>query len=368
MNARAFTTKLVLCLLAAVVVTPLLAQTTGTIYVNTNQVTNEVWSYTRAADGTLTFAGKFATQGKGTGGNNLESQGSILISQDGKYVVAANPGSNEITSFSVQPGGQLTFVSKVRSGGTYPVSLANFGTLVYVLNSRGTSNINAFRLKNGGVLKQMLGTKRTLSSSHPSPAQVGFSKDGTILVVTELDTNKIDSFTIDAEGMATGPLVQDSSGPAPFGFAFDNAGHLIVSEATNSAMSSYSVSPTGVLTLITGSLVDFGKAACWVVNTNNPAFTNQFSYTTNTNNNTISGFTILPDGSLTLVNANGRTAVLPRGADPLDMALSSDSQYMYAQEGRFGGIVGFQIQPDGNLVQVTSVTGIPASQYGMIGN
>jgi len=188
-----------------------------------------------------------------------------------------------------------------------------------------------------------------------------------LLVVTELRANKIDTFTLDARGRGTGPLVQNSNGPGPFGFAFDNAGHLIVSEATNSAVSSYSVDSGGVLTLITGSLLDFGKAACWIANTNNPAFPNQYSYTTNTNNDTISGFNILSDGSLSLLNADGRTFVLPQGADPLD-ELIADNQYLYVVEGRFGGIVGFQIQPDGSLVQVTSVTGLPASQYGIAGN
>ena len=49
-------------------------------------------------------------------------------------------------------------------------------------------------------------------------------------------------------------------------FAYDSAGHLIVSEVMKSAASSYSVSSSGVLTVITPSLVDFGKAACWTVN------------------------------------------------------------------------------------------------------
>src|SRR5689334_5719258 len=65
-------------------------QSTGAVFVNTNQTTNEVWSYARASDGTLTFAGKFATQGSGSGTQKLDSQGSIALSRNGKYLFVVN--------------------------------------------------------------------------------------------------------------------------------------------------------------------------------------------------------------------------------------------------------------------------------------
>ena len=123
-----------------------------------------------------------------------------------------------------------------------------------------------------------------------------------------------------------------------------------------------------MISVITAALVDFGRAACWVQNTNNPAFPNQYSYVTNTGNATISGYRIASDGSLTLLNANGRTFKLPNGADPLDMAISSDSKYLYVLQGHFGALTGFQIQSDGSLVQITNIVGTPSTSYGLIGN
>lgn len=345
-----------------------LAQTTGAIYVNSNQTTNnEVWSYTRASDGTLAFAGKFATQGSGSGGDDLKSQGSIALSQDGKFVFAVNANSNDVTSFSVQPGAQLTFVSKVSSGGTFPNSLTVFGNLLYVLN-QGSSRINAYRVGRSGQLTPISNSSRKLSSAQALGGQISFSPDGTLLLVAEHMSNKLDTFTVGSDGRATGPLVQNSNGIAPLGFAFDNAGHVIVSEVRFSTISSYAVSSAGVLTSVTASLADFGDAACWTANTNNSKLANQYSYITNTRADTVSGLKIGGDGSVTLLNSNGITATLPTGAFPLDDVVSADSNYLYVLAQHLPGLIGFHIQSDGSLVQVTTVTGIPTSSFGMAGN
>lgn len=348
--------------------TACLAQTTGAIYVNANQSTNnEVWSYTRASDGTLAFAGKFATQGNGSGGNNLKSQGSIAVSQDGKFVFVVNANSNDVTSFSVQPGAQLTFIGKVSSGGTFPNSLTVVGNLLYVLN-QGNSRIAAFRVSATGQMTQIANSVRKLSGPGALGGQISFSPDGTLLLVAEHMSNKLDTFTVGSDGRATGPLVQNSNGIAPLGFAFDNAGHVIVSEVRFSTISSYAVSPTGVLTSITNQLADFGDAACWTANTNNPSFPNQYSYITNTRADTVSGLKIASDGSVTLLDANGITASLPTGAFPLDDVVSADSNYLYVLAEHLPGLIGYRIQSDGSLVQVTTVTGIPTSSFGMAGN
>src|ERR1051326_4382677 len=195
-----------------------------------------------------------------------------------------------------------------------------------------------------------------LISATISVVQGGVTPDGTTLIVAEINTNNIDTYAIGADGRATGPTVQASAGPGPFGFAFDNAGHLVVSEVTLSSASSYTVSG-GVLHVVTGELLDFGKAACWVANTSNPALPQQYSYITNTGTDTVSGFAIASDGSISLLNADGKTAVLAPGANPLDMAISSDSKYLYVLEQQLPAIASFVIQTDGSLVQIQDLPG-----------
>ena len=83
------------------------------------------------------------------------------------------------------------------------------------------------------------------------PAQIGFSRDGELLVVTEKAGNRINTYTIDDDGLPSAPIDNASNGMTPFGFAFNNAGTLVVSEAfggapNQSAASSYSASDDGV--------------------------------------------------------------------------------------------------------------------------
>ncbi len=59
--------------------------------------------------------------------------------------------------------------------------------------------------------------------------------------------------------------------------------------------------------------------------------------------------------------------MLPAHSDPLDEVISADNNYLYVLEGTFGGVVGLSIQPDGGLVEAASVTGTPATSYGMTG-
>ncbi len=90
---------------------------------------------------------------------------------------------------------------------------------------------------------------------------------------------------------------------------------------------------------------------------------------TNTGNATISGYAIASDGSISLVDANGQTFVLPTGASPLDEAISSDNNYLYVLEGiSYGGLASFRINSDGSLTQLQDILGIPLSAYGITGN
>ena len=341
------------------------SQTVGAVYINGNTAANEVWAYTRAADGTLTFAGTYSTQGGGSALNSVNSQGGIVLAPNGKALFVVNNISNDITMFAVNSPGHLTFLQRISSGGAYPVSLAIFRNVLYVLNARVNANITAFKFSRTGMTP-LAGSTLPLSAATPNPAQISFSPTGKVLVVAEISTNKLDTYTVAKTGLATGPQVQNSNGKGPFGFAFDTAGHVIVSEVTHSAMSSYAVSPTGALTVITPSLPDTQSTACWVVNTNNPAFPNQYSYTTNTASGNISSYTINSDGSLTLLK--GIAADLGVGSDPIDMAMSADNNYMYTLEGTAQGIIGYQVQSDGSLVMVTSVSGTPASSFGIAAN
>ncbi len=213
----------------------------GAVYVQTNDASrNEIVAYRRAPNGPLDLIGTFATGGKGTGMPRLGSQGSVILSDDNRWLLVTNVGSDEISVFSVSDG-RLRLTDKVRSHGDMPFSLALRGNLLYVLNAGGAGNITAFTLNNSGRLSHLSHSTRPLSgsvsgsSTAPAPAQVSFSPDGGTLVVTEKATSIIDTYTVGSDGLASGPTVHNSNGETPFGFAFRSDGIFVVTEAHNAA-------------------------------------------------------------------------------------------------------------------------------------
>jgi hypothetical protein len=68
-----------------------------------------------------------------------------------------------------------------------------------------------------------------------------------------------------------------------------------------------------------------------------------------------------------LVNPDGKTAILPRGAYPLDMLIDRDNKYLYVLNGHLPGVTGYSIQSDGNLVQIQDLRGTPGTSWGIAG-
>ena len=241
------------------------------VYVQTNDAAgNEVIAFSRTRDGALAPLGRYSTGGRGTGSPHLASAGSVVLSDDGRWLLVVNAGSDELSLFAVQPDG-LRLADRAGSGGSKPTSVAVSGALVYVLNN-GTPSISGFRIADG-KLTAIPASTRPLSSADADPAQVSFTTDGTVLIVTERGTDTISSYLIDERGYAQGPATIKSSGQTPYGFGLTADGSLIVSEAFGgatgaAATSSYAVSVAGELTVVSGSVGDTRSEVCWVVLTN----------------------------------------------------------------------------------------------------
>jgi 6-phosphogluconolactonase (cycloisomerase 2 family) len=78
------------------------AKKSGMLYTLTNAaIGNEVVAYSQAANGQLTFQGSYATGGLGSGAG-LGSQGSIITSQDKRWLFAVNAGSNQVSVFAIK--------------------------------------------------------------------------------------------------------------------------------------------------------------------------------------------------------------------------------------------------------------------------
>jgi 6-phosphogluconolactonase len=337
--------------------------TVGAVYTLSNATAgNAVLIFGRAPDGSLSPAGSASTQGNGTG-SGLGSQGAVTLSDDGRFLFAVNAASNTITSFVVD-GTSLTRVSTVASGGTLPISITVHGSVLYVLNGGGTENITGFSVSPSGALALLPGSSRPLSGTGVGPAQVGFDPSGRWLVVTEKATNRIDVYAVGTDGYASAPTVNPSAGQTPFGFAFNQHGVLIVSEAFGgapnaSAVSSYTLGANGSLDVVSASVPTTETAACWVVVTNN----GKFAYATNTGSASVTGYEVRR-GSLEILDADGKTG--NTGATPIDAAVSRNSQFLYALAAGSHAINAFAVrQNDGSLSPVGGAAGLPVGAVGL---
>ena len=341
----------------------------GAVYTLTNaNAANAVAVWNRAADGTLTPAGIYPTGGRG---GSLGSQGALALSRNHRWLYAVNAGSNTISVFAVMPVG-LHLLGSVGSGGADPVSLTTMGNLLYVLNAgqfppaaatASPGNIAGFVVGPNGLPHPLAGSTRALSRQDAAvgPAEIAFSRDGAVLAVTEKATNKIDIYTVGRDGRATGPRVYTSNGATPFGFAFGQRRQMIVSEAAQAAASSYTVSRHGELATVSASVPTTQGAPCWVAVTAD----GRYAYTANAarDANSISGFSVAPDGHLALL-PNGVTP--SHGIHPIDMALSANSRYLYVLNSGSGTISAFRVHADGSLAPLaTSASGLPASVAGL---
>jgi 6-phosphogluconolactonase len=327
----------------------------GAVYTLTNQVAgNAVAVFVRGADGTLTTAGTVSTGGTGIGAG-LGSQGAVALSDDGRRLFAVNAGSNDVSVFDVGLAG-LALASRMASGGTRPISLTVHGNVLYVLNAGGDGNISGFTVGTTGALTPIAGSSRPLSGPSVGPAQVAFSPDGRRLVVTEKTTNLIDLYPVDPTGVAGARTSFKSAGGTPFGFAFGRRNELFVSEAAGSA-SSYLLGGRGGLRTVSAAILTHQGAPCWLVVTDDGRFT----YTANAQGGSISGFDIAPRGSIRLLDADGATAAVGRGAT--DLALSESSRYLYDLVG--GSVAAFRIEADGHLAPLGTVSGLPGGTVGL---
>jgi 6-phosphogluconolactonase (cycloisomerase 2 family) len=326
------------------------------VYTLTNSPAgNAVLAFARAADGSLSPRGSFATGGDGSGAA-LGSQGALVLSDDGRRLLAVNAGSDTISLFRVGPDG-LALEDVAGSGGTQPVSVTVHGSLVYVLNAGGTPSITGFSL-DGDSLIPIAGSTRALGPGSSGPAQVAFSSDGNSLVVTEKASSTIDVYSIGKKGLPSLAASSASSGGTPFGFAFDDHDDLFVSEAAGSA-SSYTLD--GGLFPVSAAVSTQGQQApCWLVVSKD----GRYAYTANAGSGTISGFAIDADANLSLLQ-NGISADLGAGSHPLDEAISRDGRFLFNLTDGSHGITSARVNEDGSLSVVGLYGTLPAGSVGL---
>jgi 6-phosphogluconolactonase len=340
---------------------PMNGTASSAVYVQTNAAPNEVIAFHRAEDGSLERIGSVATGGDGDASPHLTSQGSVALTHDDRHLLVTNAASDDLSVFSVAADGSIELRDRMHTGAA-PKSVAEHDGLVVVLNT-GEPGLASFRLDADGNIAPVEGGYQELASD-ADPAQVAFSPDGSMLVITERGTDSIEMYMVEADGTFGASQAISSQGPTPYGFAFTSRGALVVTEAFRAekgaaAASSYAI-VNGSLVPRTSSVGNGRSEICWAVVTPD----DRFAFTTNFADGAVSRWAIAADGSLSLEDATAGIAV--DGMTGLrDEDLSSDGRFLYTIDADDGRIYGWSVETEGSLGPVGSWDGMPATVAGL---
>ena len=334
----------------------------GHVYVNNNNTSgaNTIGAFDRHADGRLTpMAGSpFVAGGLGSAATTL-SQGALQLSGDGRYLLAVDRGSNQISVLRIKPDGSLEPAGDgpVCSNGVNPVSIAVYGDLVYVANagtptSSGQTNYTGFTLDPDGHLRPLPGSTVMLPDG-TRLTDVVFSPDGSRLVGTRVSTSLIDSFTLGADGLLTAapgsPFAAEGVGPFGSEFRPTNPEQLYVSNALGGkeagSVSAFTVSADGALTPIGVSpFPNYQTAPCWIEISHD----GEYLLVVNTDSRSISSYSIATAGSLALLET---TPVNAPTALPADARLSPDGTTLWVVDSGGNTVSGFTVD-GGSLTEL----------------
>jgi 6-phosphogluconolactonase len=321
----------------------------GHVYLNDNTTgTNTIGAFDRHSNGSLTPepGSPFIAGGAGTGAG-LASQGALQLSSDGRYVLAVDAGSNQVSVLKIRNNGSLKLVGTAWSGGTLPVSIAVHRNLVYVANAGPTnSNFTGFWLGRHGQLKRISGSTVSLPNGS-QPGDVLFNGTGRNLIGTLIGTSQIASYTVRRSGRLTAasgsPFAAQGLGPFGSEFRPGRPDQLFVSNAHNTAADSGTVSAfkdsrSGRLSSIGSSpYPDHQMAPCWVEITHN----GQFLFAVNTASGSISRYSIAWNGALTLIGSTPVSA--SGGVGAVDARLSPGGRYLYLDESKIASVGEFAV-------------------------
>jgi 6-phosphogluconolactonase (cycloisomerase 2 family) len=383
------------------------AQRGGHLYMQTNESQNAIIRYRWSANGTLTEVDRIPTGGSGTGDfspiylisrpNDYEGAGSVILTPDRQFLFTTNAGDNSVSSFRVGEGGLLTLADVKptgnavtgRSGSADSLAYAASSGTLFVLHCFGPDHIRLMSVDGEGKLtprperysvNTQSKTDRVTTSATLSPDErfllVGtifderpsVNPDGTpkYALANTSDPDGLVVFPVRGDGTLGAPSFHDARGGVPFYFAFLNGrpDRFLIGEAVGNGVVMGSIDADGRIDI--GTLVPIDTSAgkpselCWLAVTPDDrlVFTTNFGYS-NISSYRIDGteLTIAKDPACPKVPGDGTFRAFDGlvSSGPSDTWMTPDGAYLYQIYGNASKLVGYAIQPDGRLDEITSV-------------
>ena len=406
----------------------------GAVYAMTNgqgqvdgnvQGPNSVVAYAQAADGTLTIMGEFPTGGNGgdfDGGEGLDpliSAYAITKSNDNRFVMAVNAGSNTVTVMQVNQDFTLSVVDTESTQDVGPNSIAyvpsrrpGVNGIVYVSNITRAEfldlgepghqgSIVGYLLMDDGSLEPIANSRRELANR---PSAVQISPDGDWLVVSSINSgasglgsgneDEIVLFSLTPDGVtsaqqldgATSTLRGNTEGrnlPSAIGFQIVQNNYVVVTEARefqpdgtppafpalqDGSVSTWQIANDGTLVPINLDVAsgtnNTGRTACWLDFSDDNTF-----FVSNAIEAGLASYSF-NDGQIALLDqvAAQGTGATGNTTDPgaafgttegwIDMWISDDGQYLYQCYGLTGEVGVYAINGT-ELTHLQEIGGLP---------
>jgi 6-phosphogluconolactonase (cycloisomerase 2 family) len=391
----------------------------GHLYMQTNETQNAVVHYHRHPNGTISEVERTSTGGAGSGvfkpisgqesaPNAFEGAASVVLVQDPRLLLATNGGDNSVSSFGVDEDGRLTLLDvcptgnaiEGRSGTAKSLAYCPSKRMLYVLHSFGPDHLRLISVDDEGKLtpRSERYTMNTHGKLNRVPTMAVLSPDEKfVLVGTTFDepanTNpdgspilwvrtpagplkSIASNAPDPDGLAVFPVLDDGTlgtasfhdarGGSPFYIAFlhGRPDTFIIAYAVGDGISMGRIDENGNITISPLVTIDTsnGKPAelCWlsVSPDDKSVFATNFGYS-NISTFRIDGtaLAIAKDPACPKVPGDGTFRALcgDISSGPSDSWVTPDGAYLYQIYGNASKLVGYAIQPDGSLKEITSV-------------
>ena len=390
----------------------------GHLYIQTNEFENRVVHYLRSPDGTITESERVPTGGAGSGGYNpivnrestpnpFEGARSVILSPDNRFLFTTNAGDNSVSSFAVGEDGRLTLIDAKRDGKVVPgrsgsaKSLqydASTGTL-YVLHALGPDHVRLLSVDDKGRLEAR--PERYTVNTEDKPNRVAtmvtLSPDAKFLLVGTTfdepakpnpdgspilwasgdggpphsvasnapDPDGLVVFPVNGHGALGDPLFQDGGGASPWFPLFLNhrPDQFVLGYAVADGLSLATLDSDGTVTTSPVVKIDTSPGLpselCWLSITpdDRTVFAANFGYSYVTSyhldGNVLS---IAKDPACPKVPGDGRFRALNNtvSSGPSDNWLTPDGAYLYQLYGNASKLVGYAVQEDGGLEEVTS--------------
>jgi hypothetical protein len=399
----------------------------GHLYMQTNEDQNRIIHYLYADDGTLTELERSLTGGFGSGAFNfradpraiiLEGAHRLVLAPDRQFLFAINNRDNSVSSFGIGQAGQLTLldvtptgnVASGISGTAKSMAFSPSTRTLYVLHTIGPDHIRLMSVDTKGALTARSEAYTAVPADKPGRITTmltlapderfllvgssideapGANPDGSPILSVQRngmphsifsnapDPDGLAVFAVDGNGALDGPKFQDGGGSSPWCPLFLNEQpyRFVIALATADSVLLAALEPDGRVAPGPPVQADTSTGRgfpCWM----SISPDDRLVFATMTGHSYITSWLlqgnelkIARDPACPKVPGDGMFRDLGGtvGSGPIDMWMTPDGSYLYQIYPNASKLIGYSVQADGGLREITRADIPHNSPHSLVG-